>query len=73
MQALQRLNVCNENVVVNLYSCLLNFNSRLSGPAKDVLSYFKQQTQGIRMMRKVLDNEIYTADQKKQLAQALGI
>jgi hypothetical protein len=52
---------------------LLNFNSRLSGPAKDVLSYFKQQTQGIRMMRKVLDNEIYTADQKKQLAQALGI
>jgi aminopeptidase N len=73
MQALQRLNVCNEKVVSNLYSCLLNFNSRLSGPAKDVLAYFKQQTNGSRTLKSVMESGAYSSDEKKQIKQLLGI
>jgi aminopeptidase N len=73
MQALQRLNFCNEKVVVNLYSCLLSFNGRLSGPAKDVLNYFKQQTQYLRVMKTMLDKGNYSAEQKQTIRTALGI
>ncbi len=73
MQALQRLNLCNEKVVANLYACLLNFNSRLAGPAKDVLSYFKQQTQGNRTLKAVLEGGNYSAEEKKQIKQSLAI
>lgn len=72
MQALQRLNVCNEKVIVNLYSCLLNFNSRLSGPAKDVLNYFRQQTAALRLMKSVLEKGNYTEPQKSALLGIMG-
>jgi aminopeptidase N len=73
MQALQRLNMHNDKVIRNLYSCILNFNSRLAGPAKDVLVYFKQQTQGLRTMRSVLESGGYSAEQKQTIKQTLGL
>ena len=73
MQALQRLNMCNEAVVKNLYACILNFNSRLAGPAKDVLMYFKQQTAYQRTMKVVLETGGYSASQKQSIRQALAM
>jgi hypothetical protein len=73
MQALQRLNMCNEAVVKNLYACILNFNSRLAGPAKDVLMYFKQQTAYQRTMKVVLETGGYSASQKQSIRQAVAM
>lgn len=73
MQALQRLNACNEKVVQNLFACVLNFNTRLAGPAKDVLGYFRQQTAYMRLMRGVLETGPYTAEEKQTIRAAAGI
>lgn len=73
MQALQRLNVCDGNVVKNLFDCLLSFNGRLSSPAKDVLSYFKQQTQFARVIKSELDKPYYSAAQKQKLKAAVDM
>lgn len=73
MQALQRLNACNTQIVKNLFSCLLNFNSRLNNPAKDVLMYFKEQTAYARMIKETLNDDGYTAEQKKHIRQMLGL
>ena len=73
MQALQRLNMCNEAVVKNLYACILNFNSRLAGPAKDVLLYFKQQTACQRTMKTLLETGGYSAAQKQSIRQTLAM
>jgi hypothetical protein len=73
MQSLQRLNICNEAVVKNLYACILNFNSRLAGPAKDVLQYFKQQTAFQRTLKSTLETGGYSAEQKKSIRQTVGL
>lgn len=73
MQALQRLNACNEKAVRSLYDALLNFNSRLSGPAKDVLAYFRQQTANRRIMQSVLEKGNYTPAEKAIIRQGAGI
>ncbi|MBL7900825.1 MAG: M1 family metallopeptidase [Bacteroidia bacterium] len=73
MAALQRLNACNEKVVMNLFSCLLSFNGRLSNTAKDVLNYFKQQSQYLQMMRTQLEKGNYQPEQKQVIKSALGI
>jgi aminopeptidase N len=73
MQALQRLNVCNEVVVKNLYTCILNFNSRLAGPAKDVLQYFKQQTACQKILKSTLETGGYSAEQKRSIKQTVGL
>lgn len=73
MQALQRLNACNPEIVANLYDAMLNFNSRLNAPAKDVLIYFKQQSANLNTMREVLNGPGYSTEQKERLSKALGI
>jgi hypothetical protein len=73
MQALQRLNVCNEAVVKNLYTCILNFNSRPAGPAKDVLQYFKQQTACQKILKSTLETGGYSAEQKRSIKQTVGL
>jgi len=73
MQALQRLNICNDSVVKNLYTCILNFNSRLAGPAKEVLQYFKQQSASQKILKSTLESGGYSADQKKIIKQTLGL
>jgi hypothetical protein len=73
MQALQRLNICNEAVVKNLYTCILNFNTRLAGPAKEVLQYFKQQSAYQKTLKSTLETGGYTAEQKKSIKQTVGL
>ncbi|MFY7946085.1 MAG: M1 family metallopeptidase [Bacteroidia bacterium] len=73
MQALQRLNACNKMVVLNLYDAMLNFNSRLNAPAKDVLNYFKGQTSHLATMREVLRTGNYTEAQRQKLSATLGL
>jgi len=73
MQALQRLNLCNDAVVKNLYTCILNFNSRLAGPAKEVLQYFKQQSAFQKTLKSTLETGGYTAEQKKSIKQTIGL
>jgi hypothetical protein len=73
MQALQRLNICNDAVVKNLYACILNFNTRLAGPAKDVLQYFKQQSAFQKTLKSTLETGGYTAEQKKSIKQTIGL
>lgn len=73
MQALQRLNLCNDAVVKNLYTCILNFNSRLAGPAKEVLQYFKQQSAFQKTLKSTLETGDYTAEQKKTIKQTIGL
>jgi len=73
MQALQRLNICNEAVIKNLYTCILNFNSRLAGPAKDVLQYFKQQSACQKILKSTLETGGYSAEQKKSIKQTLAL
>ncbi|MBS3912888.1 MAG: M1 family metallopeptidase [Bacteroidetes bacterium] len=72
MQALQRMNLLNENIAANLFDALLNFNTRLNAPAKDVVDYFKQQTAYARILRKQLDSPVYDAVSKARLAEILG-
>ena len=73
MQALQRLNACNKVVISNLFDAMLNFNSRLNAPAKDVLVYFKQQTQNLALMKEVLRTGKYTDEERTKLSKALDI
>jgi aminopeptidase N len=44
-EALKRLNYLDETVALNLLDAVIHFNNRLSGPAKRVASYFKEQTE----------------------------
>lgn len=73
MQALQRLNACTPSVVHNLCDAMLSFNTRLAGPAKDVLSYFKQQTAFMRTIRSEVEQGSYTAAQRKKLMADLNL
>lgn len=73
MQALQRLNACNAGIVKNLYDAMLNFNSRLNAPAKDVLTYFKQQTGNLKIMREVLNSLGFSDADKEKLKTSLGL
>jgi hypothetical protein len=73
MAALQRLNVCDETLVANLFNGILSFNTRLSGPSKDVLSYFKQQTKNARIIRSVLNSGKFTDKEKQKIKQTLDL
>jgi aminopeptidase N len=73
MQALQRLNALNAEITVNLFDAMLNFNSRLNAPTKDVLMYFKQQNAYARLMRQQLEAGNYTAAQKTKISEAIGL
>lgn len=73
MNALQRLNVCNEQLVQNLFNGILSFNGRLAGPSRDVLNYFKTQTNYLRTMRAVLNSGKFTEKEKLKIKQSLDI
>jgi len=73
MQAMQRLNICNEQLIKNLFDGILSFNGRLSGPSKDVLNYFKQQTQYNRLIRAGLENGNYTAKERQKIKTTLDL
>ena len=72
MQALQRLNFLNDDLVLNLFEGMTTFNSRLNSPAIEVATYFNKQTQYARLFAKVLQsyslnatNEAQKANEKK--------
>lgn len=73
MQALQRLNACNTLMVSNLFEAMLSFNTRLGGPAKDVLAYFVQQNEYKRLISMTLGNSEYDEKDKQTIKKSLGI
>lgn len=73
IQAIKRLNACNEIVVKNLFSCLLNFNPRLQNPAKETLNYLKQQSANGRIIRSVLKSSAYTPEEVSKIKGLLGM
>ncbi len=51
-EALKRLNICNVAIAANLTEAATSFNTRLSGPVKEVIKYFAQQSNYKRMLLK---------------------
>jgi hypothetical protein len=72
MQALQRLNACNKEIIANLFDCVLSLNSRLASPAKEVIQYFKKQTGFANMMKEESRKPRYSPEQKARITEALG-
>lgn len=73
MQALQRMNALNAEIANNLFDAMLNFNSRLNAPTKEVLVYFKQQNAYSKLLKQQLEAGNYTPAQKARLKEALGL
>jgi aminopeptidase N len=71
-EALRRMNLFNATICRNLFNATLSFNSRLSGPAKDVLSYFRQQSAAKKIMAEVIAGEGWTEAQRKTLREIAG-
>jgi aminopeptidase N len=68
MQALQRLNFLNDDLVLNLFEGMTTFNSRLNSPAIEVATYFNKQTQYARLFAKVLQAYSLNATTEAQKA-----
>lgn len=71
-EALRRMNLFNAAVCRHLFNACLSFNSRLSGPAKDVLAYFRQQSAAKKVMLDVLADPSWTEAQRKTLREVIG-
>lgn len=72
-EALRRMNLFNASICRNLFNATLSFNSRLSGPAKDVLAYFRQQSAAKKIMSEVIAGEGWTDAERKTLREAAGL
>jgi hypothetical protein len=72
-EALRRMNLFNASICRNLFNATLSFNSRLSGPAKDVLGYFRQQSAAKKIMSEVIAGEGWTDAERKTLREATGL
>jgi aminopeptidase N len=72
-EALRRMNLFNASICRNLFNATLSFNSRLSGPAKDVLGYFRQQSAAKKIMSEVIAGEGWTDAERKTLREAAGL
>jgi len=68
MQALQRLNFLNDDLVLNLFEGMTTFNSRLNSPAIEVATYFNKQTQYAKLFAKVLQAYSLSATTDSQKA-----
>lgn len=71
MQAIQRLGVFNEKIALHLLQAATSSNGRLAGPAKDVLQYFKAQTNNKRLIKFTIETAFDTT-QQLQLKRELG-
>ncbi len=72
MQALKRLNYCDQALVKNLFHAYLNPNNRLSNPAKEVLTYFMTQHQYEEVIQAYYQSQEWETWEEKQLKKVLG-
>ncbi|MBI3259709.1 MAG: M1 family metallopeptidase [Ignavibacteriae bacterium] len=64
MNALKRVNYCDDKVIDNLVDGMFNPCGRLSGPASDVLTYFYQQSQYKQKIMKYYNSKEWKGWQK---------
>jgi aminopeptidase N len=63
--SIKTINVCNEQLIANLFDAVLSTNSRLAGPAADLANYLAVQQKNIQAMRAYYNAQNYTKDQKE--------
>jgi len=70
-QAFQSLNYLDAKILRSLFDASLSWNSRLAGPANDVLTYFYKQDPYHKMIKDFYDNGKWTKEQKDVLGKAI--
>ena len=73
IQAIQRLNILNQDAALALFDAYFNFNSRLNGPALDALRSFSNQWTNNKILQNAVYNSNYSLEQKNQLLKILGV
>ncbi len=73
IQAIQRLNILNQDAALALFDAYFNFNSRLNGPALDALRSFSTQWTNNKILQNAVYNSNYSLEQKNQLLKILGV
>ncbi|NUM31031.1 MAG: M1 family metallopeptidase [Bacteroidetes bacterium] len=65
MEALKRLGICNPSSVSKMLDAVLSNNGRLSGPAKNILKYFSEQSKYKNIIKESINKGNYTDAEKK--------
>lgn len=73
MNALKRLNICNNQVVVNIINAVLSQNGRLAGVARGVAEFFVQQTEYKKLFKVYIKSQQWKNWQQREIEKIVGL
>lgn len=73
MEAVERLSICNDELIRNLFNAALYTNTRLSGPAIKTLKSLTKKPENLTMAKGIFEMGTWKDWEKKILSDALGI
>jgi aminopeptidase N len=73
MNALKRLNICNNQVVANIINAVLSQNGRLAGTARGIAEFFVQQTEYKKLFSMYIKSQKWKNWEQREIEKIAGL